>query len=150
MNKRAVAYLLFNFWIINSVVSSADDELILSTTNKSTSFVQQQKCGEGTFMIKGSYECFDCPVGKYQPTLPSPNSLGVCFDCPIGTFTNSKASSICQLCPKGFACPNSGMIKPIPCLEDENINIEGGIICGVENNVKKEAEKINDDDNKYY
>ena len=59
-------------------------------------------CGGGTYTdTVGTYECQQCPKGKYGP----PTS-GTCIDCSYGTYNDKPGrSEECEICPSGAECP---------------------------------------------
>ena len=80
-----------------------------SLSYASTTVSDCKSCNVGTYSVAGSYECVECPIGRYG----SETGLGVCVACPIGTYSDSIGRTIpCENCVAGFY---SDTIASIEC-----------------------------------
>ena len=74
-----------------------------------------KSCAVGTFSNAGSYDCTDCPIGRYNTqtasgscTLCEPGRASdrirrstPCDECQVGFFSNKEESITCERCSKG-------------------------------------------------
>lgn len=56
------------------------------------------------------YRKLDCNIGEYQNSF----SASSCTSCQDGWYTTETGSVTCNICPRGFMCPNNDR-DPIPC-----------------------------------
>ena len=85
------------------------------------------ECLVGQYSSAGQSECFDCPLGLYQPSNASQTCLSCpggysCSDpttdpvpCADGTWSPNGSTVSCSDCPAGYACTGSAVAVPEAC-----------------------------------
>jgi hypothetical protein len=67
-----------------------------------------------------------CAAGTYSSTVGAvgtqhghPRSFSIAIRLPLSLISFHSLFAACVICPPGFCCPYTGMVKPIPCQSAE-------------------------------